>query len=531
MAANNNDFFSTLEMAQRLDLIRHLIENSEIVPLIRGPSGIGKSRLASRLQQQSPDNWSVCLFEADASMSPDHLLAYISRCIDWTERVGDPLLGLVARFESMREKGLIPVILVDDAQLLPPTSLITLLRLYERQLAGESLVSVVLFADEQIDMLLSTPQLQIMSPQSIQVIDLPPLNREDATAYMHYLLQSEGLPADLELEEGRLTKLYREARGVAGPLRQAILSSISDTGGSHREAGDKKPVWLIPVGIPLLLLIGAGLIFQDEINTLFEPQKPIESSVVKIPEPEPLARIEIPEPEAPAKKETPEPVKAVVPQETVFELEEPAAAPKTLVMEAPVVSVSEEEELVVEPVVPEPEELVQTIEVPLQQLETLKTPIEESIEITSSEKPMESISEPVDTLSAEVETPPVKTSAIPEESPPPESQQKPLDPLRKDEWVLARPATHYTLQLLGVENISALKAFTDRHDLQGKAFFIETQRGGKSWYPLLWGEFPDKQHAIDGMNSLPASLNDKGYWVRPFGEIQELLRKSAGNGR
>ncbi len=102
-----------------------------------------------------------------------------------------------------------------------------------------------------------------------------------------------------------------------------------------------------------------------------------------------------------------------------------------------------------------------------------------------------------------------------------------MDPLRKDDWVLARPATHYAIQLLGVENIAALKAFTNRHDLEGKAFFIETQRDGKSWYPLLWGDFPDKQHAIDGMNSLPASLHDKGYWVRPFGEIQKLLRKSA----
>ena len=228
MVTNNSEYFSTLETAQRLDLLRHLIENSELVPLVRSPGGMGKSLLAERLQQLAPDNWLVCRFEASASLSPVHLLMHVARCIGWADMKGDPMQGLIARFESLREKGTTPVLLVDDAHLLPPTSLITLLRLYEHQLTGNPLVSIVLFANEQIDMLLSTPQLQIMSPQAIQVIDLLPFNREDATAYMQFLLQSEGLPADLKLDDQRLTRIYRETGGVPGLLRQAILDAISE---------------------------------------------------------------------------------------------------------------------------------------------------------------------------------------------------------------------------------------------------------------------------------------------------------------
>ncbi|MCU7861027.1 MAG: ATP-binding protein, partial [Candidatus Thiodiazotropha sp. (ex Lucinoma kastoroae)] len=171
------DYFTTTEVSARLDLVRHLIENSELVPLVRGPSGIGKTLLASRLQQLSPDNWSVCHFSADPTMQPERLLAYIARCSGLPDIAGELLQRLVDRFEVLRKRGRIPVLLVDDAQMLPPTSLMTLLRLFERQVDGVRLVSIVLFADEQIDLLLSTPQLQVMSPQAIQVIDLPPMTR------------------------------------------------------------------------------------------------------------------------------------------------------------------------------------------------------------------------------------------------------------------------------------------------------------------------------------------------------------------
>ena len=51
--SDKEDIFSTPESEARLDLIKHLIENSELVPLVRGLPGIGKSLLASRLQALS----------------------------------------------------------------------------------------------------------------------------------------------------------------------------------------------------------------------------------------------------------------------------------------------------------------------------------------------------------------------------------------------------------------------------------------------------------------------------------------------
>ena len=129
--AETDDYFSTPEAASRLDLIRHLIENSELVPLVRGPSGSGKTLLASRLQALAPENWMVCHFSADSMMQPERLLAHIARCSGLSDAQGNILNRLVERFEVLRNRGQVPVLLVDDVQSLPPTSLITLLRLYD----------------------------------------------------------------------------------------------------------------------------------------------------------------------------------------------------------------------------------------------------------------------------------------------------------------------------------------------------------------------------------------------------------------
>jgi hypothetical protein len=137
---------------------------------------------------------------------------------------------LADRFELLRKRGRIPVLLIDDAQMMPPTSLIILLRLFERQVEGARLVSIVLFANEQIDLLLSTPQLQVMSPQAIQTIDLPVLSPEETKDFMRFVLRSEGLSDSFVLDEGKLARLHKETGGVPGALATKILNEIGQQG-------------------------------------------------------------------------------------------------------------------------------------------------------------------------------------------------------------------------------------------------------------------------------------------------------------
>jgi septal ring-binding cell division protein DamX/type II secretory pathway predicted ATPase ExeA len=531
-------FFSTPEAVSRLDLIRHLIENSELVPLVRGPSGSGKSLLASRLQSIAPSNWVVCHFAADAGMQPEHLLAHIARCSGLPLAESDNIRRLHERFELLRRQGSVPVLLVDDAQALPPTSLITLLRLYERQIEGAPLVSLVLFANEDIDKLLATPQLQIMSPQAIQVIDLPLLTREEADGFMRYLFEKEGLDEALLLDANKLTRLYRETEGVPGQLASAILAAV---GSSEEKGPSTAPAWLekklliyrfLPVAAVLLLL----LLLQGPINELFTSDADKASpKVVEIDLPE-----EKDSPVTPALTPVERtPTEANVATETDSTLDYPKPAsmqpPVTLTQVGESGDVSgvetvsssdsvESEEDAQSPQLNQPapadsQEPVAAMEqVTPEQIETVQADVTETAVVEEQEKPQSPAGQ------VEVEAAVVESGS---ERPVGQTPESPVtygrDGLSLTDgqvWVASQPPGNYTLQLLAVGNLQSIQSFIRKHGLSGEVFTIKTRRKGQPWYPLLWGSFSDRDAAQLASKQLPPAIRKAGFWARTFASLQ-----------
>ncbi|MEW8003075.1 MAG: AAA family ATPase [Candidatus Thiodiazotropha sp.] len=539
------DYFSTTEISARLDLVRHLIENSELVPLVRGSSGIGKTLLASRIQQLAPENWSVCHFEADPTMQPERLLATIARCCGLPDIAGELLQRLVDRFEVLRKRGRIPVLLVDDAQMLPPTSLITLLRLFERQLDGVRLVSIVLFADEQIDLLLSTPQLQIMSPQAIQVIDMPLLTRQETTAYMLFLLKNEGLSDQLALDEIKLNRIFRETKGNPGPMATAILNAVGEDGdvkgGGFNLSGYRKQ--LLFGGAPLLLFVLLLLLFGP-ISSLFESEPASsrkgygEKGIAPLPAPAATAQREMPPPEVAQR----EPATPGVPDRAVEEraevgalvVEEPTMTADTSEQAVELQGEAEDETLIaaVERREPEPaiddrpvaqkpvaergEEAAENREaeapvaVPQEEAAAVEVdderqqPVTENIDVAKAAEPVTDAAEAVSVAGV---TEAASTVGIP-----------PEDASRV--WVMSRPPSSYTLQLIAVENLDSLQGYIDRYRLGSETHTFKMSRNGRPLYALLWGDFPDRDTALGAASSLPGPVQKAGVWARSFASLQ-----------
>jgi DamX protein len=536
---DKEDIFSTSESEARLDLIKHLIENSELVPLVRGMSGIGKSLLASRLQSGAPDNWIVCLFEADSMMQPERLLAHIARCNGLPDAKEDNIRRLVERFELMRKRGNVPVLLIDEAQLLPPTSLITLLRLFERQVGGGPLLSLVLFADEQIDMLLSTPQLQIMSPQSIQVIDLPPLTREEADSYMGYILKQEGLDQSLLLDAGRMNRIYRETGGAPGPLGSAIRKEVGELG--EGPAGNVLRIGgpLLWAGISVVGLLLLLVLFQGPINRLFSPEtEPLDGQVIAEARQAGSA-----EPEMVAGADS-EPPAIVLPQPGQAEQ---APLPQAISGSGPEAPVEQDARVAIEsefepvpagsPVVtPQkpPERIPESPSPELAQAQPTETPVvepaaESSGLTTSPSEPETTQVAPVvpDPASDGQATEPETTQVEVTETAPPQAVESTAPGgaemsglLRSSDWLEGQPEGGYTLQLLAVGNVESVQLAVAKYRLQGQAFSIQGERRGRPWYPLLLGVYPNREAALAALKGLPAELQKSGAWARSLASLR-----------
>jgi DamX protein len=536
-----NDFFSTTEVSARLDLVRHLIENSELVPLVRGPSGIGKTLLATKLQQLAPENWTVCHFEADPAMQPERLLATIARCSGLPDIAGELLQRLVDRFEVLRKRGRIPVLLVDDAQMLPPTSLITLLRLFERQLDGVRLVSMVLFADEQIDLLLSTPQLQVMSPQAIQVIDLPAMTRQEASAYMLFLIKNEGLSEKLALDEVKLNRIYRETKGIPGLLAAAILNAVGENSNNNGVGpyltGYKKQ--LLIGGLPLLLVV---LLFMWVIGSLIEPESELvpdrqitEKVIEPLPAPAALSRPEAPMPEMAEEPVNDEPrEEAPLPSETPVEVDKEPIETATLDVPSEAdtegvlsqISTPAEQEQAAAEASDEIKEEVALTEAAQEQRVAVVDEGDDkqqenhqgADEVDSQAPPEQQITENKVNATVETETPKV-TEVI--------ERVEPIKPVQEESrdaatsWVMSRPPSGYTLQLIAVENLDSLRRYIAKNNLAGETQTFRMMRKGKPWYALLWGEFPDRPTALKAVSRLPARVQKAGVWPRTFASLQQ----------
>jgi DamX protein len=101
----------------------------------------------------------------------------------------------------------------------------------------------------------------------------------------------------------------------------------------------------------------------------------------------------------------------------------------------------------------------------------------------------------------------------------------PQDPAQQIAWLWSQDPRHFTLQLFGTYQRDSVARFIKRYKLSGKAAMFTSQRNGRNWYVLVYGSYPDRNQAKQGIKGLPASL-ETSPWIRSFASIHEVL--SAG---
>jgi DamX protein len=109
----------------------------------------------------------------------------------------------------------------------------------------------------------------------------------------------------------------------------------------------------------------------------------------------------------------------------------------------------------------------------------------------------------------------------PKPSPPP-APQPARDRLLGPEWLWAQPPEHFTLQLVGARDTTAIRKFVVRHGLEGSLAVFERELAGRPWFSLLYGSFPSREAAERQRARLPAPVR-KDVWIRPFGDIRQYL--------
>lgn len=143
----------------------------------------------------------------------------------------------------------------------------------------------------------------------------------------------------------------------------------------------------------------------------------------------------------------------------------------------------------------------------------------EVVEVDGSDIGSDAPSQPEDMDPDVAEVPEPEPEQEPETAP-----EEPAEPAfspglpayyRDADWLRSRPEGSHTIQLLGSFNESTAIDFIENHDLDGLVYVRSTHQG-RPWFVVIQGEYPNQRAARAGIEELPPEIRELGPWTRSF---------------
>lgn len=294
-------FYADPQLVQRLDLLQHLIQFGDMLLGVSGPAGIGKSTLLAQLLRRGAATWRSCRLNGGQIRQADDLLTQLADGFGLDrsatpERLKADLLRL---FQTLRHTSLIPVVVVDDAQLLPEPALKTLLELCGDARSTLKQLRVVLFSEPGLEQRLIQTGLHSPLQPLLHNLDLPRFDDHQTAAYLMYRLAAAGYSGESPFSLTEIRALHKAADGLPGRLNVLAHETLAERAGriaARRGAPDAKagrgrrPVLVMGTAAGVLILGAlAGYLFtrSGEESVLEAPALTESTSEESTPAPAP----------------------------------------------------------------------------------------------------------------------------------------------------------------------------------------------------------------------------------------------------
>lgn len=237
LTPNPDFFYAGGQRGELLAALAFAVLDTPGIVVVVGEVGSGKTMLcrmlAQRLQQQGHD----LIYLDNPAFSPSEILHSIAA--DWglTPEPGVALHVQIQRQLLQRHaQGRKVVLLIDEAQAMPPASLEEVRLLSNLESATDKLLRIVLFGQPELDDKLRSPALRQLRDRVVHCFDIPPLSPSDAAHYLHHRLRCAGCRGAPLMTEPALRAIVRAAGGRLRALNQlaerALLAAFA--AGSRR---------------------------------------------------------------------------------------------------------------------------------------------------------------------------------------------------------------------------------------------------------------------------------------------------------
>jgi type II secretory pathway predicted ATPase ExeA len=179
---------------EALARLEYAIEESEIA-LLTGEIGCGKTTLSRALMDRAGARYHF-LFVFNPRLSADELLRVIASGLEVATpslRKDELLSEITGALYRMHGEGRLPVLVIDEAQMIPDRELFDELRLLTNfQLDDKNLLSIIIMGQPELRSMLASPVYEPFRQRISLSFHLSPLSLEETLEYLDFRVAAAG---------------------------------------------------------------------------------------------------------------------------------------------------------------------------------------------------------------------------------------------------------------------------------------------------------------------------------------------------
>ena len=484
-------YFASEEGNQQLALLEHLSRYSNLLSVVQGPQGSGKSRFLMEFARHQDETTVVSHVKGTMLMTAGQLLQaiYAGFASHFTQPPNETTFGPLLKFShDLDEKGQAALVLIDNAQELNTDAVSMLLDMMSLATENQTVPHVVLFSEYPLSRNLDAYQ-RSRYEQLSHSFTLAPYSLEQTRAYLLHRVRAVGGGINLPFTDKQVKQIHQESGGYPGRINQ-LAQAMMGNGNKPPKSGMR---FNLAIGFPLahmallsvvMLGILVAVLFSDK-----QSDKP--SSLIA------------------------DRTSNVIP----LSPRQGQSSPDTIArIDAMQRKIGQEGEIILPPI----------------PAGTSLPPISMS-NSPAAEQPNKPtmVSPAVTTAPIRAEAPLAQaapTVETPVEVAQPKNEQANLkvsqDRFDKTEWWLSQNPNRYTLQLLGTHNKSTVQDFIrDQGGVEAFGYF-KAKHNGKAWFVVVYGTYRNRSEAIAAAENLPKDIRDLNPWARSARGIQDDIRKA-----
>ena len=500
-------FYSSPALIKITDSLTHQIQFSDLLLLVEGAHGSGKTSLFRQFIQTDITNIKSLSIQAEAT---DTLVQIQQKMSIHLQDLGDAN-HLDDNLKNLQMFDQTPLIIMDNAHVLSDTTLQELFR-YQQQLKIDHEVNLKILLFANTGMRETLQKITDIQNDQMYVQNIPAFSEKQIGSFINHRLSGAGYKGEPIIDSNEMQQLLKKCDGtpldimtLAAPLIDKIIA---------HKLKPSLPVWVKGLIAFITLLVITGGVYIAYINFLDDETKTepvIENSIP--PESENISPIESLEHDSVLN----EPETETEPVETEVDSEENISdvidAPETNEPQEEINVSNEDNPVTTEPVAPEANIIETTAPV-----ETTPAPV-----VTHEPEPVkEAVKKPEpEKVIVEEKIKPISKPGI---SVSPILQQLNKMGLKDSNWLRQQNSQNWTIQLLGARDEKTLLKFVQQNKLSENVAWYKTWLTSKPYYVLVYGSYPNRDTARNSVANLPPKVRSLRPWVKSMKSVQQALK-------